>query len=244
MLHIFQRRATLRNRQRRQSTLPRRGLRFRYWGAHLGVHCRRSAPATRHGKRQVLRPQLIALLQNHRAFQRILQLAHIPRPVVIQQQPSRLLVRALHVLAKLLVVVRQEKLHQRQNIFLAFPQRRQINRNNRQPVIEVLAETPLPHFFLEVPVGRGNHPHVHLNIAHTPHAPHHLIFQHSQQLGLQQRRKLANLIQKQRASVSHFKQPLLHGLGIGKRALLMAKQLRLDQCFRYGGTVDRHKRPL
>src|SRR5208283_350217 len=183
VLHILQRRPALGNRQRRQTTLPRRGLRFCRRSAHLSLHGA-AAPAAGHGERQVLRPQLVAFFQNHGAFQRVLQLAHITRPVVIQQQPARLLARALHIFAELLVVVRQEKLHQRRDVFLALPQRRQVNGDDCQPVVQILAEAPLPYFLLQVPVGRRNHAHFHLNIAHAPHAPHHLVFQHAQELGL------------------------------------------------------------
>jgi len=71
-----------------------------------------------------------------------------------------------------------------------------------------------------------------------------MILEDAQKLGLEQWRELADLVEKQRAAVGHLEQPLLHGLGVGEGALLMAEQFGLHQGFGNGGTVDGYKGPL
>ena len=98
------------------------------------------------------------------------------------------------------------------------------------------------HGAFQVAVRRRDHTNGHLNISHAADTPDELVFQHAQELCLQQRRKFANFVQKQRALVGHFEQTLLHGLGIGERPALVAKQFRLHQRLGNRGTIDGHKR--
>src|SRR5205807_1146527 len=109
----------------------------------------RSAAPAGHGKRQIVRLQQRAILEKHRALQRILQLAHISRPAVIQQQPPRLLVQPLHILAKLPVVMLHEEIDERRQVFFSLAQRRKKNRNNGQPVIQILTKMAFTHSALE-----------------------------------------------------------------------------------------------
>ena len=135
-----------------------------------------------------------------------------------------------------------EEIHQRGHVLFPFPQRRKKNGNDGQPVIQVLPKMTLAYRALQVAIRGRDHANVHLDVAHTTDAPDDLVLQHPQELCLKQRRKLSNLIQKQRSLVGHLKQTLLHRLGIGKRAALVAKKFRLHQCFRNRGAIDRHKR--
>src|SRR5438105_3099616 len=75
----------------------------------------------------------------------------------------------------------------------------------------------------QVAIRSGDHAHVYLHVAHPTDTADQLIFQHAQQLGLQQRRKLADFVQEQRAAVGHFEQALLHRLCVGEGAALVAE---------------------
>ena len=55
------------------------------------------------------------------------------------------------------------------------------------------------------------------------------LLQHPQELGLQVRRHLANLVEQQRSAFGHFEEPDLVGVGARERALLVAEELALDQ---------------
>ena len=146
------------------------------------------------------------------------------------------------ILAELPVVASDEVFHQRQNVFLAFAQRRQKNRDDGQTVIKVLAELVVAHRALQVAVGRSDHAHIHLHIAHATDPADDLVFEHAQQLRLQQRRQLANLVEEERAAVGHLEQALLHGLGVGEGAFLVAEEFGFHQRLGNGRAVDGDER--
>ena len=66
--------------------------------------------------------------------------------------------------------------------------------------------------------------------------------QEPQQLHLHRPIQLAQLVQKQRAAVSHLKQPRSRLIGSGERTLAMTKKLALDQMLGQGPAIDRHER--
>ncbi len=68
--------------------------------------------------------------------------------------------------------------------------------------------------------------------------------EHPQQLGLQVRRHLADLVEQQRAALRHFEQAFLVQRGAGERAFLVAEQLGLDEIFWNRGAVDLDERSL
>lgn len=87
-----------------------------------------------------------------------------------------------------------EVLGQRQDIAAALAQRRQLDGRHVQAVEQVLAEVSGDHRVSQVDVGRRHQPHVDGDRpARTE--PHHLAFlQHAQQLDLDARRQVADLV--------------------------------------------------
>ena len=94
---------------------------------------------------------------------------------------------------------------------------------------------------LEIAVGRGDDAHVDLDAAPRADALDDLILQHAQQLGLQRRRQLADLVEEHRAAVGQLEPAALLRDRAGERAALVAEQLALEQRFRKGGAVDRRR---
>ena len=115
-------------------------------------------------------------------------------------------------------------------------------RDDRQPVVKVLAESAFPDRALQVAIGGRDHAHIHLHIAHATHAADDLVFEHAQQFGLQQRRQFADFVEEERAAVGHFEQALLHGLGVGEGAALVAEEFGFHQGLGNGRAVDGDKR--
>ena len=70
------------------------------------------------------------------------------------------------------------------------------------------------------------------------------LLQHAQELGLQVRRHLPDLVEQQRAALGHLEQAFLVHRGAGERALLVTEQLRLDQVLRDRRAVDLDERAL
>src|SRR5208337_4820450 len=152
--HLFQRSAALGNVQWRQAAAVRQMLD----GSAAAVVSRRMLKGgeggllLRHCERQIFRIELFVLSQNHGALDCVLQLAHIARPVVLQNQLAALLGDAFHVLAELAVIAPDEILHQRQNVFFAFAQWRQKNGDDCQTVVKVLAEGIVSHRAFQITV--------------------------------------------------------------------------------------------
>ena len=92
-------------------------------------------------------------------------------------------------------------LGQLQHVAGALAQRRQRDREHREAVIEVFAETTLLHGGGEVLVRRGHDPDVHRLVAGGAEATHHAVLQNLEQLGLQRFREEPDLVQEDRAAV-------------------------------------------
>ena len=121
----------------------------------------------------------------------------------------------------------EEVPRQQRDVLGALAQARQAQADDVEAVIEVLAERALAHALLEVLVGGGDHPHVDLHLLVPADAIEGAVRQHAQQPGLQLRRHVADLVEEQGAALGLLEAaaPLL--LGAGKRAALVAEQLRL-----------------
>ena len=70
-----------------------------------------------------------------------------------------------------------------------------------------------------------------------------LLFEEAQQLGLQRRHHLADLVEEHRAAVGALEQPALLHPRIGERAALVAEQLALEQLLRQRRAGDVHEGP-
>ena len=122
--------------------------------------------------------------------------------------------------------------HQRRQIVRALAQRRHVNRDDVEAIEQVLAERAAGDLLLEVLVGGGDDPHVHLDDAVAAEPLELLLLQHAQHLGLRLQAHVADLVEEDRALVGLLELADLPIGGAGERALLVAEQLRLDQLVR------------
>ena len=89
-------------------------------------------------------------VEDHHPLDHVLQLAHIARPVVLSEGLQRL-VGDLHARPSILAPELAQKLASQQRyVLLALPERRHKERNNIEPIEEVLAEVTLGDLFFEV----------------------------------------------------------------------------------------------
>ena len=112
---------------------------------------------------------------------------------------------------------------QPRDVVAALPQGRQHHRKDVQPVVEVFTETVVGDHLRQVAV-RGRHqPHVHLDRLRSAEALELLLLEHAQQLGLQLRRDVADLIEEQRPLMGQLETADLLGDGAGEGTLLVAE---------------------
>jgi hypothetical protein len=120
-----------------------------------------------------------------------------------------------------------------------------VDADDVQAVEEVLAESAAADELVEVAVGGGHEAHVDVeHLLAAADRPHLAVLEHAQQLHLQRRRELGDLVEEQRAAVRLADQALGRVRGTGERPLHVAEQLRLEQLARDRAAVDRDERPL
>ena len=108
-----------------------------------------------------------------------------------------------------------EQRGQRQNVFAAFAQRRDVQLHHVQPVKQVLAKSSRLDLLFEVAVRGGEDARVGLDFAIRADALKASVLRHAEQLGLELRRHLADLIEENRAAVRHLEPA--DALGIQRR---------------------------
>ena len=82
----------------------------------------------------------LARAEDHRALDHVAQLAHVARPVVLLEDPHRRRIERRHRLVVARVELGEERLHQQRQVLLALAQRRQLDGEHVQPVVQVLAQ--------------------------------------------------------------------------------------------------------
>ena len=179
----------------------------------------------RHNLRgQIGRENHVFIAQGTSAFDGILELPHIAGIIVVAKNIDRLGVDFLRLSAGGARLFLQEVIHQQWNIFEPLAERRYFDRDDRQPVIKILAERAVLHLALEDLVGRPDDANVHGNALVVADAADFPLLQNAEKFRLQGRRHRIHFIEKNRAEIRFFKQSALVGDGARKRALLVAEQ--------------------
>src|SRR5215469_8065788 len=135
-------------------------------------------------------------------------------------------------------------IHQQRNVFLALPQRRQVNCDDIQAIEKILTELAFAHQLSQIDVGGGDDPYVNLQLLHAAQVHELAILQHPQNLALGVQAHCTDFVQEQSAPVGDLKQPLLGGDGAGERALDVPKERRFQQVRWHRSSVHRNKGAL
>src|SRR5438445_9713194 len=128
---------------------------------------------------------------------------------------------------------------EQRHILQALAQRRNLHRDDRQPIIKIFAERPVPKLRLQRFVRRAHHAHIYWRALVITDPPDLALLQNAQQLCLQRRGHRVYLIEKNRAEIRLFEQATLIRHRTGKCALFVTKQLRLQQVLRQRAAIDR-----
>ena len=127
--------------------------------------------------------------------------------------------------------VGQEMPGQEENVVAALAQRRQVDRHDVQPEVQVLAKSLLADHLGQVLVRRCQHAGIAGDRQRTAHADHHFLFQHSQQLGLAIEAQVADLVEKKCAARGQFELAGTGLAGIGEGAFLVPEKFAFRQRF-------------
>ena len=183
-------------------------------------------------QQNVLWTQLKSLQLGQRAIDSILQLANVAGPAVAGEHRTEIGGELRPRDALLISKAGHEQLRQRHNVLRAVAQRRQIQRQDVEAIVEIFAEKPFLHQLDQVFLRRADHPHIDVHFMILANAAEGAVVEKAQQLGLHARRHLANFIQQHRAAVGLLEEALL-------ALQRVAKQLALDRVLGNGAAVER-----
>src|SRR5205823_5985784 len=111
----------------------------------------------------------------------------------------------------------------------ALAQRREPDREDTQPVVEVRAEAAFARRLPEVAVARRDHAHLDLALAVAAYRPHLAVLQHAQELRLDGGARLAHLVEEERPPVGLLEEAAPRPLGAGEGAAHVAAALALEE---------------
>jgi hypothetical protein len=192
---------------------------------------------------QVPRLDVAGLAHEHGALDGVLELAHVARPAVANQQVIGGRRDRPHAAPVALVELGQEVVAEQRHVLGALAQRRHLEGDRVDAEVEVFPQPPLAQRVLEIDVRVADQAEVHANEPIAANRAVLALLQDTQQLRLQVRRHLADLVEEQRPAFGHLEEAHLVRGGAGERALAVAEQLALDELGRDRRAVDLDERP-
>src|SRR5205085_7682369 len=99
----------------------------------------------------------------HRPLSLVLQLPDVPRPPVLGEDGERGRTQLDARLCQPVAGFAQEERTEMGNLLATLPERRDVDANHTEAVVEILPELTLRDALLEVGVGGGEHANVHLD---------------------------------------------------------------------------------
>src|SRR5215472_16708522 len=127
------------------------------------------------------------------------------------------------------------------HILVAFTQRRQRQLHDVQPMIQIGAEAALADERLKGLIARGNNPDIDWDFTVRAHGTQSRALDHIQQFGLQIRRKVVDVIQKQSSLVCGLKESLAVLNRAGKRPTVMSKKFAFCKSFGDSAAMYSHE---
>src|SRR3546814_612586 len=112
---------------------------------------------------------------------------------------------------------------QHEDVFAPLLQWRQLQRDDVQPIEQILPEAAFSDFTAEVIVRCSDDAYVDRHRCSRAYGPYFMLFQNSQQLGLRRERHVADFVKKYRAAVGCQKQARAAAIGASERACDVAE---------------------
>src|SRR5262249_25235137 len=127
------------------------------------------------------------------------------------------------------------------NLFRSLAQGRHDDLDHVQPIVEVVAKAAGRHGLFQVLVGGGQDPHIDLDGGAASQAGELAVLEDMQELALEGRMQIADLVEEDRAVVGGLEFAELELMGAGERTALVTEQLALQELARHGRAVDLHE---
>ncbi len=145
---------------------------------------------------------MLASRVDARAVNSVAQLTHISGPGVPHRHPHSILFNGCDGMGKPAIALLDEVLDKYRDVFSTLAQGGYLNYGDIEAVVEIGAKPSRGHLFIERFIGCGDDPDINLLSLMAPHPLDTLGLHSPQQAGLDRRRGVPALIEKQGASVS------------------------------------------
>ena len=190
------------------------------------------------------RVDLRIVAQQDGALEHVVQLPHVARPRIPAQRLHGLRRDPRDVPARFPCEVVDLSLDHDGDVLTALAQRRDGDRHDAQPVIQVSSEPSGFDLGFQGTVAGRNDAHVHAEGLLAADGLYLVLLEDAQQLDLKMDGYLADLIEEQRAVVGDLEPSAARRRGAGEGPLHVAEEFALQQALRQGAAVQRDEAPL
>src|SRR5215469_563855 len=132
--------------------------------------------------------------------------------------------------------------HQSLQVRTAMTKRRQRQLDNIQSMVQVGTETAFGYQRLQRLITGRNDANIHGDLTVSPDRSHRSSLNHIQQLGLEMKRKIVDVVQEERTALRGLEKAPAIRNSAGKRATLVAKKFAFRQCLINSAAMDCNKR--
>src|SRR5262249_38290860 len=127
------------------------------------------------------------------------------------------------------------------NIPFPFAERREIDRESIQPVVQIFAEFSVSDHLFQVLVGCGNHPNINPGSTGAADGLKLTFLEHAEQLGLKLQWHVSNFVEKESATICK-REPADMGIDCAcKSSSFVPKELAFEKASRHGRAVHLHQ---
>src|SRR5688572_5653048 len=170
------------------------------------------------------------------------QLPHVARPVIAGEHVERRRAQRHFGLREAVARLPQEEGAEVGNLLAPRAQRRHLEADDAEAIVEILAELALGHPLLKIGVGGGQHADVHGQRPRLANRQNLSLFEEAQQLRLHVERHVTDLVEEQRAADRRSDEAWLIGHGAGEAAAPVPEQLAAGEVARHRRAVEREER--
>src|SRR5271168_5552782 len=178
------------------------------------------------------------LFQGYGALDGVFQFADVAGPVIDFQAAHGFGINRFDFFAHGFRIAIKERAGEQRNIFAAFAQGRQVDGDDAETVVEVLAEAAFGDFLGEIFVGGGNDAHVHVAFFGAAERADFSFLQDAVELHLHGEAHVADLVHEKRAAVCSLKKAAAIFIGAGEGAAQVAEEFGFEQRFGKRAAID------
>ena len=135
-------------------------------------------------------------------------------------------------------------LHEQRHIVFAIAQRRELDVNHMQAVVQIFAEASFFHQLAQIHVGGGDDAHIHFDHVHPAEAHELAFLHHAQQLGLRLEGNVADFVEEDAPFVGQVEEAFLRVHRAGECAFYVPEQRGFEKIRRQVAGVHGHERAI